>query len=177
MANQPILGTLFPGFLSNHWTNSFCSCIDESEWRKLAPIGFSLLPPFYNVHLELWKCPKVSKWIQDENLNDLMLELSSNLGTVRFSRIGLVYNELVHRVSTIFGNFVTSLPTIHSTIIFVCIKYVPVLVVTQGERFLFKRVCPRNYKHVSLYYKVWLQRKTWTITDDRCTVVRHCSFL
>lgn len=76
---------------------------------------------------------------------DLMQQLGSNLGTVRAPGIGLLYNELVKGVPAIFGQFLTTLPTVHSMIIFVCIKYIPVPQVPQDERFLFRRVCPRSY--------------------------------
>lgn len=76
---------------------------------------------------------------------DLMMELGSSLGTIRGPGIGLVYNELVKGIPAIFGRFLTTLPAIHSMIIFVCIKYVPVPVVPQNERFLFRRVCPKGY--------------------------------
>ncbi|MBA0771571.1 hypothetical protein Gotri_007066, partial [Gossypium trilobum] len=76
---------------------------------------------------------------------DLMRELGCNLGTIRAPGIGLVYNELAKGVPAIFGHFLTTLPAIHSMIIFVCIKYVPVPMVPQSERFLFRRVCPKSY--------------------------------
>ncbi|CAK7356984.1 unnamed protein product [Dovyalis caffra] len=76
---------------------------------------------------------------------DLVRELGPNLGTIRAPGIGLLYNELVKGIPAIFGHFLTTLPAIHSMIIFVCIKYVPVPVVPQGERFLFRRVCPKSY--------------------------------
>ncbi|KAF8404588.1 hypothetical protein HHK36_009475 [Tetracentron sinense] len=76
---------------------------------------------------------------------DLMRELGCNLGTIRAPGIGLLYNELVKGVPAIFGHFLTTLPAIHSMVIFVCIKYIPVSVVPQSERFLFRRVCPKNY--------------------------------
>lgn len=76
---------------------------------------------------------------------DLLRQLGSNLGTVRAPGIGLLYNELVKGVPAIFGQFLTTLPAVHSMIIFVCIKYIPVPLVPQDERFLFRRVCPRNY--------------------------------
>ncbi|KAI9103662.1 hypothetical protein K1719_023285 [Acacia pycnantha] len=76
---------------------------------------------------------------------DLMRELGCNLGTIRAPGIGLLYNELVKGIPAIFGHFLTTLPAIHSMIIFVCIKYVPVPMVPQSERFLFRRVCPKNY--------------------------------
>ncbi|XP_026446993.1 potassium transporter 7-like isoform X1 [Papaver somniferum] len=76
---------------------------------------------------------------------ELMRQLGCNLGTVRAPGIGLLYNELVKGVPAIFGHFLTTLPAIHSMIIFVCIKYVPVPVVPQGERFLFRRVGGKSY--------------------------------
>ncbi|KAL2490988.1 Potassium transporter 7 [Abeliophyllum distichum] len=76
---------------------------------------------------------------------DLLRELGPNLGTVRAPGIGLLYNELAKGVPAIFGHFLTTLPAVHSMIIFVCIKYVPVPVVPQSERFLFRRVCPKSY--------------------------------
>ncbi|KAJ4966836.1 hypothetical protein NE237_018685 [Protea cynaroides] len=75
----------------------------------------------------------------------LLREVGCNLGTIRAPGIGLLYNELVKGVPAIFGHFLTTLPAIHSMIIFVCIKYVPVPVVPQSERFLFRRVCPKSY--------------------------------
>ncbi|KAK4739751.1 hypothetical protein R3W88_003448 [Solanum pinnatisectum] len=76
---------------------------------------------------------------------DLLRELGPNLGTIRAPGIGLLYNELAKGIPAIFGHFLTTLPAVHSMIIFVCIKYVPVPVVPQNERFLFRRVCPRSY--------------------------------
>ncbi|XP_020578351.1 potassium transporter 7-like isoform X2 [Phalaenopsis equestris] len=76
---------------------------------------------------------------------DLMLKLGCNLGTIRAPGIGLLYNELVKGIPAIFGHYLTTLPAIHSMIIFVCIKYVPIPIVPQSERFLFRRVCPKSY--------------------------------
>ncbi|WJX22025.1 Potassium transporter 7 [Trifolium repens] len=76
---------------------------------------------------------------------NLMRELGSNLGTIRAPGIGLLYNELVKGIPAILGHFLTTLPAIHSMIIFVSIKYVPVPVVPQSERFLFRRVCLKSY--------------------------------
>ena len=96
----------------------------------------------------IWNYGSVLKYqseVRKKMSMDLMLELGSNLGTIRVPGIGLVYSELVRGVPAVFGQFLTSLPAIHSTIVFVCIKYVPVPVVPQNERFLFRRICPRDY--------------------------------
>lgn len=129
--------------------------VSDGSWLPLV-FTSSLLFVMY-----IWNYGSVLKYQSEVKMKismDLMLDLGSNLGTVRVSGIGLVYNELVHGVPVIFGNFVTSLPAIHSKIIFVCIKYVPVPVVTQGECFLFKFKTSLSKKlpHVSLYCKVWL---------------------
>ncbi|XP_075520750.1 potassium transporter 7-like [Primulina tabacum] len=76
---------------------------------------------------------------------DLLRELGPNLGTVRAPGVGLLYNELAKGVPAIFGYFLTTLPAVHSMVIFVCIKYVTASFVPQSERFLFTRVCSRGY--------------------------------
>ncbi|KAJ8758994.1 hypothetical protein K2173_003232 [Erythroxylum novogranatense] len=96
----------------------------------------------------VWNYGSVLKYkseVSEKISMDFMLELGCNLGTARVPGIGLLYNELVQGIPSIFGQFLLSLPAIHSTIIFVCIKYVPVPVVPQEERFLFRRVCPKDY--------------------------------
>eukprot|EP00261_Vitis_vinifera_P034676 XP_019075919.1 PREDICTED: putative potassium transporter 12 isoform X3 [Vitis vinifera] len=96
----------------------------------------------------IWNYGSVLKYqseVREKISMDLMLDLGSSLGTVRVPGIGLLYNELVQGVPSIFGQFLLSLPAIHSTVVFVCIKYVPIPVVPQEERFLFRRVCPRDY--------------------------------
>ncbi|XP_059656041.1 putative potassium transporter 12 isoform X2 [Cornus florida] len=96
----------------------------------------------------IWNYGSVLKYrsqVREKISMDFMLDLGSTLGTVRVPGIGLLYNELVHGIPSIFGQFLLDLPAIHSTIVFVCIKYVPVPVVPQEERFLFRRVCPKDY--------------------------------
>ncbi|KAL0365145.1 UNVERIFIED_CONTAM: Potassium transporter 7 [Sesamum angustifolium] len=77
---------------------------------------------------------------------DVLRELGPELGTVRAPGIGLLYNELAKGVPAIFGHFLTTLPAVHSMIIFVCIKYVPVSVVPQSERYGYKDVRKENHQ-------------------------------
>ena len=58
---------------------------------------------------------------------------------------GLVYTELAHGVPPIFSHFITNLPAIHSTVVFVCIKYLPVSTVLLDERFLIGRIGGKSY--------------------------------
>ncbi|KAA8533128.1 hypothetical protein F0562_033339 [Nyssa sinensis] len=96
----------------------------------------------------IWNYGSVLKYqseIREKISVDLLLDLGSTLGTVRVPGIGLLYNELVQGIPYVFWQFLLDLPAIHSIIVFVCIKYVPVPVVPQEERFLFRRVCPKDY--------------------------------
>ncbi|XP_006356885.1 potassium transporter 11-like [Solanum tuberosum] len=74
-----------------------------------------------------------------------ILGLGPSLGLVRVPGIGLVYTELASGVPHIFSHFITNLPAIHSVVVFVCVKYLPVYTVPEDERFLVKRIGPKNY--------------------------------
>ncbi|OVA03729.1 potassium transporter [Macleaya cordata] len=114
----------------------------EGGWLPLVFASFFLCVMY------TWNYGSVLKYrseVREKISMDFMLELGSTLGTVRVPGIGLLYNELVQGTPSIFGRFLLDLPAIHSVIVFVCIKYVPVPVVPQEERFLFRRVCPKDY--------------------------------
>ncbi|KAF1881492.1 hypothetical protein Lal_00021470 [Lupinus albus] len=74
-----------------------------------------------------------------------ILGLGPSLGLVRVPGIGLVYTELASGVPHIFSHFITNLPAIHSVVVFVCVKYLPVYTVPDEERFLVKRIGPKNF--------------------------------
>lgn len=74
-----------------------------------------------------------------------ILGLGPSLGLVRVPGIGFVYTELASGVPHIFSHFITNLPAIHSVVVFVCVKYLPVYTVPQEERFLVKRIGPKNF--------------------------------
>lgn len=139
------LALCFPlvfGFVEFIYLSAVLSKIREGGWLPLA---------FASVFLSVmytWNYGSVLKYqseVREKISMDFLLELGSTLGTVRVPGIGLLYNELVQGIPAIFGQFLLSLPAIHSTIVFVCIKYVPIPVVPQEERFLFRRVGPKDY--------------------------------
>ncbi|KAG7622743.1 Potassium transporter [Arabidopsis suecica] len=122
--------------------SSVCSSVADGSWIILVFATIMFLIMFvWNYGSKL----KYETEVQKKLPMDLLRELGSNLGTIRAPGIGLLYNELAKGVPAIFGHFLTTLPAIHSMVIFVCIKYVPVPSVPQTERFLFRRVCPRSY--------------------------------
>ncbi|KAG6506789.1 probable potassium transporter 11 isoform X1 [Zingiber officinale] len=74
-----------------------------------------------------------------------ILGLGPSLRLVRVPGIGFVYTELASGVPRIFSHFITNLPAIHSVVVFVCIKYLPVYTVPTEERFLVKRIGLKNF--------------------------------
>lgn len=124
------------------YMSSVLSKITEGGWL---PLVFAC---FFLSIMYTWNYGSVLKYqseVREKISMDLMVDLGSNLGTVRVPGIGLLYNELVHGIPSIFAQFLLNLPAVHSTIVFVCIKYVPVPVVPLEERFLFRRVGPKDY--------------------------------
>ncbi|CAB4276785.1 unnamed protein product [Prunus armeniaca] len=80
------------------------------------------------------------KWFEIEMHSKVsmawILGLGPSLGLVRVPGIGLVYTELASGVPRIFSHFITNLPAIHSVVVFVCVKYLPVWTVPEEERLL-----------------------------------------
>lgn len=71
--------------------------------------------------------------------------LGPSLGLVRVPGIGFVYTDLPSGVPHIFSHLITNLPAIHSVVVFVCVKYLPVYIVPIEERFLVKRIGPKDF--------------------------------
>ncbi|PIN00251.1 hypothetical protein CDL12_27249 [Handroanthus impetiginosus] len=116
--------------------------VDQGGWVPLV-IAAAFLVIIYVWHYGTVKCyefemhSKVSMaWI---------LGLGPSLGLVRVPGIGLIYTELASGVPHIFSHFITNLPAIHSVVVFVCLKYLPVYTVPEEERFLVKRIGPKNF--------------------------------
>ncbi|OEL25506.1 Potassium transporter 23 [Dichanthelium oligosanthes] len=118
------------------------SKIQEGGWL---PLAFSSI---FLCIMYTWNYGSVLKYqseMRGKISLDFILDLGATLGTVRVPGIGLVYNELVQGIPSIFGQLLVTLPAMHSTIVFVCIKYVPVPYVPLEERFLFRRVGHKDY--------------------------------
>ncbi|CAH9139975.1 unnamed protein product [Cuscuta epithymum] len=124
------------------YLSAVLSKILEGGWL---PLVFATL--FLSM-MYVWNYGSVLKYqveVKQKISMDFLYDLGSTLGTVRVPGIGLLYNELVQGIPSVFIQFLLDLPAIHSILVFVCIKYVPVPVVPQEERFLFRRVGPNDY--------------------------------
>ncbi|KAL5762622.1 hypothetical protein ACOSP7_018886 [Xanthoceras sorbifolium] len=56
----------------------------------------------------------------------------------------MFYSELVHGIPPIFEHYVASVPALHSVLVFVTMKSLPISKVPSEERFIFRRVEPRE---------------------------------
>ncbi|CAA2986923.1 potassium transporter 12 isoform X1 [Olea europaea subsp. europaea] len=139
------LAICFPlifGTIELIYLSAVLSKIMEGGWLPLAFASFFLCVMY------VWNYGSVLKYrseLRGKISMEFMLELGASLGTMRVPGIGLLYNELVQGVPSIFGQCLLDLPAIHSIVVFVCIKHVPIPFIPQEERFLFRRVCPKDY--------------------------------
>jgi KUP system potassium uptake protein len=123
----------------------FSACItkvDDGGWVPLA-IAISFFIIMY-----VWHFCTVKRYEFEMHSRVSMawvLGLGPSLGLVRVPGIGFVYTELASGVPLIFSHFITNLPAIHSVVVFVCVKYLPVYTVPAEERFIMKRIGPKNY--------------------------------
>ncbi|KAL9314470.1 hypothetical protein ACSQ67_019922 [Phaseolus vulgaris] len=78
--------------------------------------------------------------------NAYLNEVANNPDVRRVPGIGLMYSELVQGIPPIFSHLIGSIPSIHSIVVFVSIKAIPVSGVASEERFLFRQVEPRDLK-------------------------------
>ncbi|KQK14348.1 probable potassium transporter 16 [Brachypodium distachyon] len=58
--------------------------------------------------------------------------------------LGLFYTELVQGIPPIFPHLIDKIPTVHSVIVFISVKHLPVPHVDVSERFLFRQVEPKE---------------------------------
>ncbi|XP_072070034.1 potassium transporter 11-like isoform X3 [Arachis hypogaea] len=124
---------------------SYCSAVlfkvDQGSW-----IPFLIAGAFFIV-MYVWHYGKLKRYEFEMHSKVSMawvLGLGPSLGLVRVPGVGLVYTQLSRGVPHIFSHFITNLPAIHSVVIFVCVKYLPVYTVPEEERFLVKRIGPKS---------------------------------
>ncbi|XP_065851895.1 potassium transporter 11-like [Euphorbia lathyris] len=116
--------------------------VDQGGWVPLVIAGAFL------VIMYVWHFGTVKRYEFEMHSKVSMawiVGLGPSLGLVRVPGIGLVYTELASGVPHIFSHFITNLPAIHSVVVFVCVKYLPVYMVPEEERFLVKRIGPKNF--------------------------------
>ncbi|OVA17336.1 potassium transporter [Macleaya cordata] len=110
------------------------------------PLAFALvlmmiMGIWHYVHKQRYMFELKNK-VSSEFIRDLALNPDIN----RVPGIGLLYSELVQGIPPIFPHFIANIPSIHSVLVFVSIKSIPISKVAAEERFLFRLVEPREYR-------------------------------
>ncbi|KAK7337419.1 hypothetical protein VNO77_17993 [Canavalia gladiata] len=71
-------------------------------------------------------------------------EIAANTIFCRIPGLALFYSELVQGIPPIFKHYVANVPALHSVLVFVSIKSLPISKVPMEERFIFRQVQPKN---------------------------------
>lgn len=78
--------------------------------------------------------------------SDYIRDLAKNPEIKRMPGVGFLYSELVQGIPPIFPHFISNVPSLHSVIVLVSIKSIPISKVVLEERYLFRQVEPRDYR-------------------------------
>ncbi|GAB4847537.1 Potassium transporter 5 [Ancistrocladus abbreviatus] len=82
--------------------------------------------------------------LENKISSDTVKTLAKNPNINRVPGIGFLYSELVQGIPPIFAHLINNIPSIHSVLVFISIKCVPVSRVEMDERFVFRQVEPRD---------------------------------
>uniref|UniRef100_A0ACD5XWX8 Uncharacterized protein n=1 Tax=Avena sativa TaxID=4498 RepID=A0ACD5XWX8_AVESA len=64
----------------------------------------------------------------------------------RIPGVGLLYTELVQGIPPVFPRLIKKIPSVHSIFMFMSIKHLPILHVVPAERFIFRKVGPKEHR-------------------------------
>lgn len=82
--------------------------------------------------------------VQHKVSSTKLIEIASNPNLHRVPGLALFYSELVHGITPIFAHYVSNVAALHSILVFVSIKSLPISHVPVGERLLFRRLDPHE---------------------------------
>lgn len=110
------------------------------------PLAFSLLMMLI---MGIWHYVHVKRYkfeLKHRVSSDYITQLALKQDVRRIPGVGFLYSELVQGIPPIFSHFVEKIPSIHSVLVFVSIKHLPISRVEMQERFLFRQIGPRDYR-------------------------------
>ncbi|TXG48998.1 hypothetical protein EZV62_024873 [Acer yangbiense] len=110
------------------------------------PLAFSLC---LMIIMGIWHYVHKQRYLYELNnkvSSEYVRDLVANPNVNRIPGIGLLYSELVQGIPPIFPHFIANIPSVHSVLVFVSIKSIPISKVALEERFLFRQVEPREYR-------------------------------
>ncbi|PKA56858.1 Potassium transporter 5 [Apostasia shenzhenica] len=105
---------------------------------------------FLMLIMGIWHYVHVKRYkfeLEHKVSSNYIQELSRNrINIRRMPGVGLLYSELVQGIPPIFPHFIEKIPSIHSVLVFVSVKHLPVSKVELHERFLLRQVEPRELR-------------------------------
>ena len=110
------------------------------------PLAFAAILMFI---MATWHYVHVHRYnyeLQNKVSSNYVAELASRRNLARLPGIGLLYSELVQGIPPILPHLVENVPSIHSVLVIISIKYLPISKIETNERFLFRYVEPRDYR-------------------------------
>ncbi|XP_024981660.1 potassium transporter 19-like [Cynara cardunculus var. scolymus] len=75
---------------------------------------------------------------------EVIKDIVSDTSISKMRGLAIFYSELAHGIPPIFKHYVDNVPALHSVLVFVSIKSLPISRVAPEERFLFRRVKPNE---------------------------------
>ncbi|KAG8365772.1 hypothetical protein BUALT_Bualt17G0006600 [Buddleja alternifolia] len=124
----------------------FSSVLYKFTQGGYLPLAFSLV---LMTMMGIWHYTQQQRYLyelKNKVSSSYVRDLSKNENINRLPGIGFLYSELVQGIPPIFPHFISNIPSIHSVIVFVSIKSIPISKVALEERFLFRQVEPREYR-------------------------------
>ncbi|KAK3417906.1 hypothetical protein EUGRSUZ_H03891 [Eucalyptus grandis] len=82
--------------------------------------------------------------LENKVSREALVTIMSNTNIHRVPGVALFYTELVHGISPMFTQYVTNVSSLHSIVVFVSIKSLPISKVPLEERFIFRQVEPEE---------------------------------
>ncbi|KAE8726008.1 Potassium transporter 5 [Hibiscus syriacus] len=107
----------------------------------LSLVLMTIMGTWHYVHQKRYEFELNNK-VSNEHVKQLVEDPKIN----RVPGIGLLYSELVQGIPPIFPHFISSIPSIHSVLVFVSIKNLPITKVALEEKFLFRHIEPREHR-------------------------------
>ncbi|KAK8939205.1 Potassium transporter 5 [Platanthera zijinensis] len=107
----------------------------------LAIVLMLMMGIWHYVHVKHYKFE-----LEHKVSGDYIHELAADRSITRIPGIGLLYSELVQGIPPIFPHFIDKIPSIHSVLVFVSVKRLPISKVESDERFLFRQIEPRELR-------------------------------
>uniref|UniRef100_A0A0E0LG27 Potassium transporter n=1 Tax=Oryza punctata TaxID=4537 RepID=A0A0E0LG27_ORYPU len=98
---------------------------------------------WHYVHVRRYKY-ELERTVSPERVRELLM--AREVPLQRVPGVGLFYTDLVQGIPPVFPHLIEKIPSIHTVLLFVSVKHLPVPHVDPSERFLFRQVEPQEHK-------------------------------